>query len=247
MHTPVRIVLIDTSHPGNIGAAARAMKNMAVDDLVLVRPKDFPSTEATARASGAEDVLQRARVVQTLDEAIGDCSTVAGATARTRMHYWPMFDAREAAARLVTGAGAAAPAAILFGSERFGLTNEELERCNWLIRIPANPEYESLNLSQAVQILCYELYLARGAAIEPAPREAPAATAREMQYLYAHLEQVLDEVRFIDRTQGGHLMGRLRRLFNRAGLDRNEMNILRGILTAVQQRRRVAGRAAEKP
>ncbi len=244
MSVPIRIVLIDTSHPGNIGAVARAMKNMAIEDLVLVRPKDFPSEEATARASGAEDVLQRARVVQTLDEAIADCSLVTGATARTRMHYWKVFDAREAAGRLLqhTATAGTAPAALLFGSERFGLTNEELTRCNWLIRIPANPEYESLNLSQAVQVLCYELYQARGTTITPPEREAPPATAKEMQYLFEHLEEVLAQVQFLDRTQSGdHLMGRLRRLFSRAELDRNEMNILRGFLTAVQQRRRTAG------
>lgn len=251
MPSPIRIVLIDTSHPGNIGAAARAMKNMGLQDLVLVRPKEFPSAEATARASGAEDVLLQASVVQTLDEGIAGCSIIAGATARTRMHYWKMFDAREAAQKLIESTLAPEPpsatvkgetAAVLFGSERFGLSNEEISRCNWLIRIPANPEYESLNLAQAVQIVCYELYLASGAGIVAAERESPLATSQQMQYLYEHLEQVLGEIGFADRTQsGGHLMGRLKRLFNRAQLDSNELNILRGILTAVQNRRRPAG------
>jgi TrmH family RNA methyltransferase len=238
----IRIVLIDTTHPGNIGAVARAMKNMALDDLALVRPHIFPNAEATARASGADDLLMTAQVAERLDDAIADCSLVVGATARSRMHYWNVLDPRSAAARIVT-AGEEARIAVLFGSERVGLTNEELSRCNWLIRIPANPDYESLNLAMAVQIVCYELFLARGAGLVPPERDAPLASAAEMRRLYAHLEQVLEEVDFTDRTESGtHLMGRLRRLFNRAELDQNEVNILRGLLTAVQGKRRLAGR-----
>ncbi len=241
MPSLIRIVLVDTSHPGNIGAAARAMKNMALSELTLVRPREFPSSEAAARASGADDILQRARVAQTLEEAVADCAIVAGATSRPRMHYWKVFDARAAAREIVKLEPQ--PVAVVFGSERYGLSNEELNRCNWLIRIPANPEYESLNLSQAVQIIAYELFLARGATnAVPLEREAPLATAQEMHRLYEHLEQVLLEVDFRDRTpSSGHLMGRLRRLLNRAELDQNEMNILRGVLSAVQNKRRTAG------
>lgn len=237
----IRIVLVDTTHPGNIGAAARAMKNMALDDLVLVRPQNFPHADATARASGADDVLMRARVHQTLEEAIADCSLIVGVTARARQQFWTVLDPRTAAARILSE-GASAPVAVLFGSERIGLTNEELEKCQWLIRIPANPEYDSLNLAMAVQIVCYELYVERGGSLPNAEREVPLATATEMQRLYEHLEAVMMEVDFHDRTQSGvHLMSRLRRLLNRAEPDQNEVNILRGLLTAVQGKRRKAG------
>jgi TrmH family RNA methyltransferase len=240
---PVRIVLIDTTHPGNIGAAARAMKNMALDDLALVRPAIFPDAEATARASAADDVLKRARVSPTLAEAIGDCGLIVGVTARPRQQHWTMLEPRVAAPRILQES-AARRAAILFGSERVGLSNEELGQCQWLMRIPANPAYESLNVAMAVQIVCYELYLARGATAAAVPREVPLASAHEMQRFYEHLEHVMQEVDFTDRTESGaHLMNRLRRLFNRAEPDENEINILRGLLTAVQGKRRRAGGA----
>jgi TrmH family RNA methyltransferase len=239
---PIRIVLIDTTHPGNIGAVARAMKNMALDDLALVRPAGFPHAEATARASGASDVLMNARVCGTLQEAIADCGLIVGATARPRQQQWMVLEPRAAAARLWQES-IRVPAAVLFGSERVGLSNEELEKCQWLVRIPANPAYESLNLAMAVQVLCYELNLARDR--EPPAidaRDVPLATATEMQRLYEHLEEVMTEVGFHDRTESGaHLMGRMRRLLNRAQPDQNEVNILRGLLTAIQGKRRRAG------
>ena len=244
VNTSIRIVLIDTAHPGNIGAVARAMKNMAVDDLALVRPKLFPSEEATARASGADDLLTKAKVVGTLDEAVAECSWVIGTTSRSRTYHWNVLDVRAAAEKILsaTSAQPQRPVAILFGSERFGLTNDELSRCNWLIRVPANPEYESLNLAMAVQIVCYEMFMAKGARIAPSERETPLASAGDMERMYAHLDEVLKEVDFVDRTQAGsHLMGRFRRLFGRAELDQNEVNILRGLLTAVQGKRRTAG------
>lgn len=245
MSFPVRIVLVDTAHPGNLGAAARAMKNMALNDLALVRPKAFPSDEATARASGADDVLARAKVVETLDEAVADCSLVVGTTSRSRAYHWNVFDVRAAAERITAATPSetsARPVAVLFGSERFGLTNDELTRCNWLIRIPANPEYESLNLAMAVQLICYELFMARGAQVPQSERETPLANAGDVERLYAHLDEVLKEIDFVDRTQSGsHLMGRFRRLFGRVELDQNEVNILRGFLTAVQGKRRTAG------
>jgi tRNA (cytidine32/uridine32-2'-O)-methyltransferase len=241
MHPAIRIVLIDTTHPGNIGAAARALKNMSLDDLALVRPETFPHAEATARASGAIDVLLQASVHASLEGAIGDCSLIVGATARSRVQHFDTLSPREAAPRIVSAA-ASGRAAILFGSERVGLTNEELAHCNWLIRIPANSDYESLNLAMAVQIVAYELYLARGAELPAQIRDTPAATVVEVNRLRSHLEEVMTEVGFADRTQSGtHLMGRIRRMLMRAELDQNEVNILRGLLTAIQGKRRTAG------
>lgn len=238
----IRIVLVAPSHPGNIGAAARAMKNMELSELVLVQPRQFPHAEATARASGADDVLARARVVGTLGEALSGCGFVAATTARERDQYFRVADVREAAARIVAEARRA-PAAVVFGAERTGLTNEELETAHLLIRIPTSEAYASLNLAMAVQLVTYEIFRARGA-LTPAsaPGAAPLASAEEMQRLFQHLGQVLEEIDFRDRTQSGtHLMSRIRRFLQRAELDQNEVNILRGILTAVQSRRRHAG------
>jgi TrmH family RNA methyltransferase len=241
----IRIVLVAPSHPGNIGAAARAMKNMALEELVLVNPRQFPHPEASARASGADDVLATARVVRSLAEALADCGYVAATTSRDRDQYFRIVDVREAAARLVAESSTAA-AAVVFGPERTGLANEELECAHALIRIPASPAYASLNLAMAVQLVAYELYRARGvAAPAAAPLAAPLATTQEMERLYGHIAAVLEEIDFRDRTQSGtHLMARIRRLLQRAELDHNEVNILRGILTAVQNRRRTAGGAA---
>jgi len=240
----IRIVLVAPSHPGNIGAAARAMKNMALGTLVLVNPKQFPHPEATARASGADDVLAATRVVHSLSEALSGCGFIAATTSRDRDQYFRVLDVREAALRLVTEAQRGA-AAVVFGAERAGLSNEELESAHALIRIPASAAYPSLNLAMAVQLVAYELFRARGAApVASAPVAAPLATAEDMQRLYAHFGQVLEEIDFRDRTQSGtHLMSRIRRLLQRAELDQNEVNILRGILTAVQNRRRQAGEA----
>jgi len=238
----IRIVLVAPSHPGNIGAAARAMKNMALGSLVLVRPKQFPHPEASARASGADDVLAGARVVDSLGEALADCGFIAATTARDRDQYFRVADVRDAAPTIVEHARRS-PAAVVFGAERTGLTNEELETAHVLLRIPASDAYPSLNVAMAVQLIAYELYRARAAVgIASGPVTAPLATAQEMQQLYAHFAQVLEEIDFHDRTESGtHLMSRIRRLLQRAELDHNEANILRGILTAVQNRRRHAG------
>jgi TrmH family RNA methyltransferase len=246
MSAAIRIVLIDTTHPGNIGAAARALKNMSLDDLALVRPQNFPGAEATARASSAGDVLEDAHVHARLEDAIADCGLVVGATARPRMHHFEALAPREAASRIISAAQKSR-VAILFGSERVGLTNEELAHCNWLIRIPANPEYESLNLAMAVQIVAYELHVARGAAVPAPPRDTALASATEVERLRAHFEEVMTEVGFADRTQAGtHLMNRIRRVLMRAELDQNEVNILRGLLTAIQGKRRRAGSGQHK-
>ena len=156
----IRIVLVETSHPGNIGASARAMKTMGFDDLVLVAPQEFPCAEATARASGADDVLSRARVVESLSEAIADCGFIVGASARSRSLPWPTVDPRTCARTVVTEA-ADNTVAIVLGPEHSGLTNEDLGVCQQLVQIPANPDYSSLNLAMAVQVLCYELRMAR--------------------------------------------------------------------------------------
>jgi TrmH family RNA methyltransferase len=237
----IRVVLVETSHPGNIGAVARAMKNMGLLQLVLVRPKLFPDPEATARASGADDVLRAARVVASVPEAIGDCGLVAATTSRDRDQYFRVRDVREGAARIAEHARSG-PVALLFGSERTGLTNDELSLAHLLLRIPANPDYPSLNLAMAVQLVAYETWRARGAVYEAPEPATPLAPADEMERLFVHLQQVMDEVDFRDRTTSGvRLMNRIRRFMHRAELDRNEVNILRGILTAVQQKRRVAG------
>jgi TrmH family RNA methyltransferase len=230
----VRIVLIDPSHPGNIGSVARAMKNMALDDLVLVRPRAFPHAEAIALAAGADDILAGARVVESVAAAISDCAFIAGTTSRPRSYYWEFTTPRDVAGRIV-----ALPeenrAALLFGSERYGLATEDLNHCNVLVRIPANPAYCSLNLAMSVQLAAYEILMAREQPHTRTQLETPLAPSGDVEHFYAHLNEVLNEIDFDDRT--GHLMERLRRLFNRAQLDRNELNIMRGILSAVQGRR----------
>jgi len=231
-----RVVLINTSHPGNIGAAARAMKNMGLDDLCLVDPRVFPSAAATARASGADDILAQATCVDNLDRAIGDCSLVIGASARGRALPVPMLDPRECAS-LVVQQTPGARAAIVFGRERSGLSNDELDRCHYLVQIPTAPAYPSLNLAAAVQVIAYELRMSSGCRTDAPSPASPAATAAQMQGFYAHLETTLQSIGFLDAGNPRQLMRRLRRLFGRAQPDANEVNILRGILTAVLKRR----------
>jgi tRNA (cytidine32/uridine32-2'-O)-methyltransferase len=239
MSARIRIVLVNTSHPGNIGAAARAMKNMALQRLYLVQPKIYPSAEATARASGADDVLANAVVCASLDEALAGCGLVLGMSARGRSLGCPQIDARESG-RLAVAESARTEVALVFGRERTGLTNPELDRCHYLVQIPSNPAYGSLNLAAAVQVIAYEVMMA-GLTRLPLPQDAPEvelATAEEMERFYAHLERVLLDSGFLDPANPRHLMRRLRRLFNRIRPDRNEMNILRGVLTAVERRER---------
>jgi TrmH family RNA methyltransferase len=244
MESPdIRMVLVAPSHPGNVGAAARAMKNMDLSQLVLVNPRQFPHPQATARASGADDVLAAARVVPSLAAAVAGCGFIAATTTRDRDQYFRLVDVRAAAARIVSEARRS-PVAVVFGAERTGLTNEELETAHALVRIPASAVYPSLNLAMAVQLVAYELFRALGThgTATAAPGAAPLATAQELQRLYGHFAQVLEEIEFRDRTQSGtHLMSRIRRFLQRAELDENEVNILRGFLTAVQNRRRHAG------
>jgi len=234
MLSNIRIVLVETSHPGNIGAAARAMKTMGLSQLCLVRPAAYPCAEATARASGADDVLAGAQVVDTLEEALVDTRLVIASSARLRTRRWPQLGTREAASRAMAEA-AVGEVALVFGRERTGLTNDELDHAHYLVTIPSNPDYSSLNLAAAVQVLAYELRMAVGeTAVAPAsdePGEEPAG-ADDVERFYAHLQETLVVLAFLDPDNPRHLMRRLRRLFNRVRLTQNEINILRGILTA---------------
>lgn len=234
----IRIVLVEPSHPGNIGGAARAMKNMGITHLVLVAPKRFPSEEAVARASGAGDVLQRARVVGTLEEALEGCTYVCGTTTRDRSIGWPTMDPKQFA-QSVVDQYSKSTVAVVFGRESGGLTNSELDRCHVRVAIPANPDYPSLNLVSAVQIVCYEIfYSTRYGSVAEVDNEVAMGdepvSAEDMERFYQHLEQVLVEIEFLNPAHPKKLMRRLKRLFNRAEPVANEMNILRGILTAVQ-------------
>jgi TrmH family RNA methyltransferase len=234
---PIRVVLVETSHPGNIGASARAMKTMGLSELVLVAPKSFPSADATARASGADDVLARAIVRASLTEAIADCVHVIGASARSRSLQWPTIDARSCAAKLWDRA-AAGPVAVVFGPEHSGLTNEHLARCHQLMHIPASPDYSSLNLAMAVQVVCYELLMAHPeiatwrAGLGEERRDAPLATAEEIEAFHIHLEDLMRRTGFLNPDHPRQLKLRLRRIFNRAQLDQTEVNILRGLFAA---------------
>lgn len=227
----VRVVLVETQHPGNIGAAARAMKTMGLARLYLVNPRQFPNDEAEARASGATEVLAEARIVGSLREAVAECTLVAGASARPRKLAWPELDPRQCGETVMAASG---ECALVFGRERTGLTNAELDLCTHVVTIPANPDYASLNLAAAVQVLSYELRVAALAGRRPVREpEAPPATHEQLEQLYAHLQRVLADRGFLNPDNPEHLMRRLRRLYNRAGLDHNEVQILRGILTTL--------------
>jgi len=234
----VRIVLVDTSHPGNIGAVARAMKNMCLSQLYLVQPQRFPHAEATARASGADDLLASAVVCDSLPEALTGCGLVVGASARLRHLKIPQMDPRQCAERVLHEAQRT-DVAIIFGREHSGLTNEELALCHYLMHIPSNPDYSSLNIAAAVQVMTYELRMASGAQGEAASEEEsePPASAEEMERFYSHLRKTLVDIGFLNPDNPRVMMRRLRRLFNRARPNQVEMNILRGILTATQRPR----------
>ncbi|MDH5547632.1 MAG: RNA methyltransferase [Gammaproteobacteria bacterium] len=236
----IRIVLVETSHPGNIGGVARAMKNMGLSELSLVKPKVFPSGEATARASGADDVLHNALVVDTLEQALADCTMVVGTTARFRRLQFDVMNPRECAAKLAE-ASATEKVALVFGREDSGLSNDELNCCHALVHIPTNPDFQSLNLAAAVQILAYELAIAGGQTEMPTASERVTtddipATIEEMEGFYQHMHDVLLDIGFL-KGQYQQLLRRLRRLFNRAAMTRTEVNILRGIFQAASGRK----------
>ena len=231
----VRIVLSHTSHPGNIGATARAMKTMGLSRLYLVNPKYFPDSEADARASNARDILESACVCTSLEEATGETFLVAALTTRSRDLPHPTCNARQAAGELIRYA-CHHPVALLFGRESVGLTSAEISHCQLTVQIPANPVYSSLNLAAAVQIMAYELRMAleeMTVTDESDLRLSEPASLQEIEGLYHHLEQVMVRSGFLDPTQPKRLMRRMRRLFARTRLEKEEVNILRGLLTAV--------------
>jgi tRNA/rRNA methyltransferase len=230
----IRVVLCETAHPGNIGAAARALKTMGLARLHLVSPARFPDPQAEWLASGATDVLRRARVHAELDDALAGSAFTVACTARPREIAAPMVGAREAAARIVEVARSQ-PAALVFGNETFGLTAAEVGKCQLLATIPASPEYNSLNVAAAVQLLAYELRLAALDAAPQTGKARPRATHEDLERFYEHLERAMLERGFLNPEHPKKLMPRLRRLFNRAQLEQDEVHILRGVIKALVQ------------
>lgn len=239
----VRMVLVGTQHPGNIGSAARALKTMGLSRLVLVAPERFPHPDAGALAAGAGDLLETARVLEDPADAVADCRLVLGCTARDRRIALQVLSPREAAARVAATAGAGGEVALLFGRERTGLDNAELQLCHAAVHIPANPDYGSLNLAAAVQVLAYELRLALLAA-DPAARPVdeadPAATHAQLEGLFAQLAETLDAIDFHKGRAPDSALRKLRRVFLRAGLNEREVRLLRGVLADAQRMARIA-------
>jgi tRNA (cytidine32/uridine32-2'-O)-methyltransferase len=238
----IRVILIQSSHPGNIGSTARSLKNMGLSQLYLVSPLKFPSEEATAYASNARDLLDNAKVVSTLEQALVGCTLVLGTSGRSRSVAWPTLTPREAAQeilQILAHPPNSGDIALLFGREQHGLSNEELECCHYQISIPANPAYPSLNIAQAVQVISYEIYSQfLGLKTDEFAEITPVnqlATADEMALFFKALETTLVQLHFLDLAEPRHLMSRLRRLFGKARVSKTELNILRGILTAIQK------------
>ncbi|UQY43224.1 tRNA (cytosine(32)/uridine(32)-2'-O)-methyltransferase TrmJ [Mixta hanseatica] len=235
----IRIVLVETSHTGNMGSVARAMKTMGLTNLYLVNPLVKPDSQAISLAAGASDVIGDAVIVDSLDEAIAGCSLVVGTSARSRTLPWPMLDARECGVKCVEE-GAQAPVAIVFGRERVGLTNDELQKCHYHVAIPANPDYSSLNLAMAVQILAYEVrmaFLQSDRVEQPQYEESPYPLVDDLERFYQHLEQMMVNSGFIRQSNPGQVMSKLRRLYTRARPERDELNILRGMLSSFEKKR----------
>lgn len=233
----IRIVLVETSHTGNMGSVARAMKTMGLTHLCLVNPLVRPDSQAIALAAGASDVIGNARTVGTLDEAIAGCALVAGASTRSRSLPWPMLNARECGVRSVEEARQSR-VALVFGRERTGLTNDELQKCHYHVAIQANPEYSSLNLAMAVQIISYEVRMAwlqlQQRACE-AHTESPYPLVEDLERFYQHMEQLMLQSGFIREGSPGQVISKLRRLFTRARPERDELNILRGMLSSLEK------------
>ncbi len=234
----IRIVMVHTTHPGNIGAAARAMKNMGLSQLYLVAPKHYPSSEAAFRAASALDVLDGAIVVDTFEEAIAGCALVVGSSARERRIPWPLLDSRRACEQAYQEARRTS-VALVFGREDRGLTNEELQQCQLHVNIPASEAYSSLNVAMAIQVLAYEIRMAHLSSQLPADPmhgwDIPMASADDVERLFAHMEEALSEMGFLKAAAPKQAMARLRRMFQRTRLDQMEVNILRGMFTIAQQ------------
>jgi TrmH family RNA methyltransferase len=233
----IRIVLVEPANPGNIGAVARAMKTMSLSRLVLVRPNLFPSEQADRRAMGALDLLQQAQVTHDLDLAIGDCRLVIGCSARPRTFPHEILDARECAAKLIEETAAGLPAALVFGPERTGLANQDIDRCTFQLKIPANDAFSSLNLAAAVQLVAYEIFLAAQAAAPPDERtpEALPSTQKDMEYFFGHLKGALDSRAFLEGEMGEITMTKLRRLFGRARPNAGEIKMLRTLTRLIHR------------
>lgn len=233
----IRIVLVHTTHPGNIGGVARAMKNMGISQLYLVKPKRFPDDQAVWRAASATDILDKAIVVDTLEEAVAECGLVVGTSARGRRIPWPLVNPRDCAEQ-VNSQLPNNQVAFVFGREDRGLTNEELQRCNLHVHIPTNEAYSSLNLAMAVQVICYEMRMAVLAGSlnhdEMAGWDAKLATSADLERYFVHLEETLIEMEFLNPAAPKQLMSRLRRLYSRKRMDDLEVSMLRGILSATQ-------------
>lgn len=232
----VRIVLSHTSHPGNVGAAARAIKTMGLGRLYLVKPRNFPHADADAFAASADDVLHRAVVCDSLDEALAGTVLAVAASIRQRDLSHETVDCREACRRLMADAEGGGEVAVVFGTERTGLTIREVNRCGLIAAIPANPEYPSLNLAQAVQVFAYELRVATLSANGPAQQTVSVASHEKVESFHRDLEQTLYDTGFVDPAKPGRMMQRLRRLFARSRLEKQEVNILRGLLRAIRRK-----------
>jgi tRNA (cytidine32/uridine32-2'-O)-methyltransferase len=233
----VKVVLVGTSHSGNIGSAARAMKVMGLSQMVLVDPQCTVDGQAVALSAGASDIALNAKIVSTLEEAVADCALVVGSSARSRTLEWPMMDSRECGQK-VAAESRQHKTAMVFGRERTGLTNDELQLCHYHVAIPANPEYSSLNLAMAVQTLSYEVRMAhldfeQSQYAESEPESYPRH--QELEMFYEHLEKVLLRTEFIEQDKPNQVMNKMRRLYNRARPETQELNILRGILTSVEK------------
>jgi tRNA (cytidine32/uridine32-2'-O)-methyltransferase len=231
----IRIVLVNTTDPGNIGATARAMKTMGLKQLYLVEPKSFPHMNASIRASHAIDVLAETVVVDHLADALQDCHLVFGTSTRIRALHWLSLTARAAAEKMAINSKQRV--AIVFGRERCGLTNQELQSCHFQINIPANPEYSSLNLAAAVQIVCYELRMAfLQKKNEQEEKSILLADVKQQEHFYQHFQHILNKIEFLKPLRSGQIMGKLRRLFSRSGLEVSEVRILRGILSTIEKK-----------
>ena len=236
----IRFVLVNTTHPGNIGGAARAMKNMGLAELYLVQPREYPAPRAVWRAAGARDVLAGATIVESVDEAIADCALVVGTSARERRIPWPLLNPRECGEKIYSEA-AEHKTALLFGREDRGLTNDELQKCHYHVHIPSNPDYSSLNLATAVQVLAYEVRMAsladdQGNLPSLSEWDQPPVTAGDLEFFHEHLATTMAELQFYDPENPKQLLTRMRRLFNRVRMDQMEVSILRGLLSAVQRK-----------
>ena len=236
----IRIVLVNTTHPGNTGGAARAMKNMGLAELYLVEPKEYPAPRAVWRAAAARDILDGATIVETVDEAIADCGLVVGTSARERRIPWPLLNPRECGEKIYRES-ATHKTALLFGREDRGLTNEELQKCHYHVHIPSNPDYSSLNLATAVQVLAYEVRMAsladeQGNLPALTDWDQPPVKSADLEYFHEHLATTMAELKFYDPENPKQVLTRMRRLFNRVRMDEMEVSILRGLLTAVQRK-----------